>query len=640
MPKSFDIRRVSRVVKKESREASAKENPAANYQRKIHKSQPLPDYFREDGPIHKSFANSPKKKKSSFATTFIVLLLLLVGVAAAGFFIFGNTSFGGKLLKLSLNLPEEVVAGEDFTISLAYENLDKVVLGQLEIALEYPENFYFVEASQPPVNVEKNVWKPEQIKAKAKEQITIKGYLVGELNDKKDFRAIIHYQPANFNSPFQESAVKETKIKDSLLKVSLESPSEIDDNTTVQLKVQYQNNSSTDMDNLNVVFDLGDAFTVSERSPSSTAEWLNQSLKTNEGKEAYLKGKIDSTKANPYKYNLSIWRTLAAQQLFLYKKEAEIKIRAPQLLVSLNLADEKQLLNWGNDINYKLQIENKGEYPVNQAALNLVFLSDYLDWDKFKNQDNAKVDQETSSLTFTPESGNWAEKLAEIKPGDKIEATIAISIQNEPTDLVDLSVSELIVDGIASVSFKAGDEYKIFSSEHLIKNITTQLKLIAEARYYLDQTTTVGSGPIPPIIGQQTSYRIYWKIFSGPNSLKNVVVKTTLPAYVEKSVDGGEITIGSPLKYNTATREVVWEINNLAANSLVMASFDVGITPDASQVNQLLILINPTILEAAAGSPRLSVGEAGQKVTKTVGLLTSDLTTDPVANGKGRVTVE
>jgi hypothetical protein len=260
----------------------------------------------------------------------------------------------------------------------------------------------------------------------------------------------------------------------------------------------------------------------------------------------------------------------------------------------------------------------------------LVFLSDYLDWKKFKNQDNAKVDSETGSLTYTEKSGNWAAKLAEIKPGDKIEATIAVPLQNEPVDLVDLSVGELLVDGVAQVSFKSGEEYKVFSSEHLVKNITTQLKLIAEARYYLDQATAVGSGPIPPIIGQQTTYRIYWKIFSGPVGLKNAVVKTTLPAYVEKIDENGEVTIGSPLKYNKSTREVIWSIDDLAANSLVMASFDVGVTPEASQVNQLLILINPTILEA----------NAVQKVTKTVGLLTSDLTTDPVANGKGRVTVE
>lgn len=261
MPRSMDIRRPQRAnidLKPGRPEGSAQNSIRVNY-RKSAQPKALPDYFREGGPIHKSFSNSPRKKKSSWATIFIILLLLLVGAAIAGFFIFGNTGLGGKSLKLSLELPEKAVAGEDFTLSLTYRNLDKVSLTNSEIVIEYPENFYFTEATLAPINPENNVWRPEPIGPGEEKKIEIKGYLIGEIGEQKEFKVIFHYQPENFNSTFQEDISQTTTISNSAVVVVLESLAEIDDGAVTQLKIRVKNNSSTDLNNLALSFDLGEA---------------------------------------------------------------------------------------------------------------------------------------------------------------------------------------------------------------------------------------------------------------------------------------------------------------------------------------------------------------------------------------------
>ena len=63
-----------------------------------------------------------------------------------------------------------------------------------------------------------------------------------------------------------------------------------------------------------------------------------------------------------------------------------------------------------------------------------------------------------------------------------------------------------------------------------------------------------------------------------------------------------------------------------------MASFDVSVIPSEAQVNQLLILTNPTSFAAEEK-------ETGNLVSKTADLLTSDLIGDPAAQGSGRVKV-
>ena len=138
---------------------------------------------------------------------------------------------------------------------------------------------------------------------------------------------------------------------------------------------------------------------------------------------------------------------------------------------------------------------------------------------------------------------------------------------------------------------------------------------------------------IPPAIGQQTIYRIYWKVFSGSNGLTDVKIKTSLPSYVSWQGAIDEATLGSPLSFDELTREVIWTINEVSPNTQLLASFDVAVTPTESQINQLLILNNPTSFNAKEkGGSNL--------VSKTADLLTSDLLGDPKVQGQGRVKLE
>jgi hypothetical protein len=105
-----------------------------------------------------------------------------------------------------------------------------------------------------------------------------------------------------------------------------------------------------------------------------------------------------------------------------------------------------------------------------------------------------------------------------------------------------------------------------------------------------------------------------------------------LPSYISLKEDSSEVTYGSDIKFDNFKRELVWLIDKIAANSRVMADFNVVVTPQESQVNQLLILTNPTSLEAEEQG-------SGALVSKTTNLLTSDLINDSLGQGKGRVSV-
>ncbi|MDP2587121.1 MAG: hypothetical protein Q8P32_05165 [Candidatus Komeilibacteria bacterium] len=616
--------------------------PGARPQAPVKKT--LPADFLSSGPSADWHRPTPRfggpkkkaiKKSGSWLPWVILLLLILAAAAIASFFIF-NKGTGGKSLRLTLAVTEAAAAGEEVALEIGYTNLDKVALTGLQAVLEYPEGFYFNTSSVMPANQEENIWDLPELGVGKKETLQIYGQLFGQKGDDKEFTVIFRYNPANFNSDFRETLTQKVKINDELLVINLAAPEKMEDGQTLEFKGSLENEDKNPYAALRWSFDLGEAFSPLTLSPSTTIsyQWQLAELAAKQKKELLVSGKVDSTKANPFPWYFKVWQTVKHndkdQDRIIYQQSGNVEILAPQIKVGLELVNPEQKINWGETIDLKITYENLGKLEVKQAVLKLAF-NKYIDWAKFNNSSGATKDGNT--LIWLSTSGQSTAKLAVLAPGDKGELTVSVPLVNEPADLTQLSLEELMINAAASAQIRFNNTDKVFESEKLELPVVSQARLQTEARYYLDAGTKVGSGPLPPQIGQETKYRIYWKLFTGSKGLTNVKVKTSLPAYINFVGPIGEPTLGTPLSFDATSRELVWEIADVAPNTALMAVFDLSVTPAENQVNQLLILTNPTLLNA-------SEKQTNDIVSKTANLLTSDLTGDPVAQGKGRVMVK
>lgn len=577
-----------------------------------------------------------KRKKSSPVLVFLIILLILLVLAAiASFLIFDQALPSSSSLRLTLAAPKALASGEEITLEVGYENLDKVPLEHLELVIQYPEGFFYNEANLIPQNQEKNIWQLEPLAVGQSGKLYVKGQLVGKVKEEKEFTVVFHYQPANFHSDFMEELSKKVKIGDTLLAVELKAPSQIEDGQEVEFKVSYKNNQNEEMPDSYLTFELGEAFIPLGNLASTTNyQWLIEKLGGKEKGEIAVKGKIDSLKANPFPWYFKIWQVAQTaegqeQERIIFQESGEIEVLAPQVQVNIELLKADQKINWGEVVDYKITYKNTGKLGVKEAVLKLSF-NKVIDWPNYNNQTAATLDGNT--LVWLSTSGQATQGLAEIPVNGEGELIVSVPLIQEPEDIVQLSFEESAASAAASLSIRFNKEQKTFSSEQLSLPILSQARIIAEARYYLDAASQVGEGPLPPKIGQQTKYRIYWKLFTGSKGLSKVKVKTSLPAYINWLEPKNPPTLGAPLQFDSSSRQVVWEIEEVAPHSNLMASFDVAATPIESQVNQLLILTNPISLNAEEK-------ETKSLVSKTSNLLTSDLVGDPVAQGKGRVEV-
>jgi hypothetical protein len=159
------------------------------------------------------------------------------------------------------------------------------------------------------------------------------------------------------------------------------------------------------------------------------------------------------------------------------------------------------------------------------------------------------------------------------------------------------------------------------------------LPLTVEVRYTGHTGDQLGVGPLPPRVGRETRYTVFWRIGPIDNAVRNLTVRTTLSPRVRatgavSAVDGGTWSVND--------RTVTWTLPLLGSDASLheaMFAFEVGVTPDGSDVGSPMTLIGTTNAEAQDI-------ETSRTFTASLDPQTTDLPADPAAQGKGSVVAE
>lgn len=124
------------------------------------------------------------------------------------------------------------------------------------------------------------------------------------------------------------------------------------------------------------------------------------------------------------------------------------------------------------------------------------------------------------------------------------------------------------------------------------------------------------TGPIPPKVGEPTTYTVTWGVTNSANMLSSGMASTTLPTYVEWV--GTVSPSGAPVTYDGSSRVVTWNVGQIPAGTGVTgpsksASFQVRITPSISQVGLVPALTLATKASAVDTftSQTLTISRAG-----------------------------
>ncbi len=582
------------------------------------------------------------RRRRHLAYVAAALVFLLIG-AGVSWFLFGRSpaKFGEEAVQFNLQTSPEIPSGQVIEYTLAYNNNQSVGLKQIEINFRYPDGFTFSDANLQPDNKEATNFIISNIDSYQSGSLIVRGQLIGELKDNKQLTALIAYEPANIKAQFTKTLMVSTQLVASVVNLELQGPDKLAISQPATLAIKYRNSSTAKLVNLRLRLNLPGGFELEVPALAPEAGqnniWKLPDLEPQSEGSFELKGKFSpAAQGVQQSVGVAVGFLGGVDRLFSVQEEKIWQVALATSQISLNLTANdvalKSQIDLGQEVKYELVLANDGDTPYSDMAVKIKLSTQYLDWSSLKDDFGGKADSNVGTINW---SADGLSLLKLLQPKSRITLSFRIrtvgGLVAEARSPVSLAaqataeVKQLVDNNLQTVSVQ---------SNEVVTKLNSVLSLSAEGRYYTDQLIKLGSGPLPPRVGQTTTYVIFWRLGNTLNDLENIEVTTTLPQDVNWTGQTA-VSAGQGLTYNPNTREVRWQLNRLPAGAGLSfakpeAWFEVAIRPVESDADKILVLTKTTTATA-----RDSV--SGADLIATAKFVTTELDDDLSAQGKGAV---
>jgi len=569
----------------------------------------------------------------------MVGLILLAGAIYTGSYLYLLYGSGTQAVSLGIEGKKQIAAGEEFFYTVSFRNNERVAMKDIEIKLTYPENFVFL-ASEPAASEANDIWRLAEVGAHRSATIKIKGKLIAEAGTTQILLADARYLPANFSSQFKKSASRETTINDIGLNILASSAASAVVGEESEIIIKYKAKEINYLTNWQLTIDHPDNIellktaaapatngtTTSNIKQTAANVWQFNQISANE-QELKIKFKVKEKKDTSVDLTLRLEQKVSDQAGDKYyqfwSKTLSYETRQSGLNINLiiNGSAFNQGIDFGQTLNYSINYANKSEANLKDIIIMAVLEGDLLDSSSLKTA-SGQVSDNTISW-----SKNEIPKLALLAPN--AEGIIDFSIKIKPASEVSVGSSQIksyVQFSLAGQEIGANETNR---SNIIVNKINSDLSLIEQVCYFNNDNFPIGSGPLPPKVGQTTSLKVYWVISNNLHELADLTVVSQLPSYV--SWDDKNSNTAGNLEYDEQNNKVIWQIGRLPLSaSNVKAEFNIKITPTSSDLNKILVLLPATLVSAIDS-------ETQTAITKTMTAQTTKLKDDNIANTDGMV---
>jgi len=600
-----------------------------------------------------------KKGKKFFLFLFLFLIILFFGLIVYLFISRSEIFQRERSVELKFERLDKILVGRDFTQKISIFNRENSDLVNLELLINFPEDFYF-KSAEPACS--KNFPKGclinfSAIKKERKEEIKIEGKIFGKPQEKKNFTANLTFQLANFSSWFKKEDSGEIVLETHQFYLEIQGSQELINGEEGEFRIKVRNEHQEPVET-KIILSFPKDFQFSFFEPLAEEIDLLETEKSwllnfagMEEKDINFKGFFSSKIEEEKKFKLEIGLISPEKKFFSQQeKEFRVKLLQPGLVSGLRINNsflEEQAASFGQTINFNLSYKNIGQEKIsdllikfriiNSEFLNLGNLSS-LFWTWQSGEKNIEGNQwkiETTEDKYLFWDKSQIKNLEGIDPGQEGEIIFSLPLRfYEEVSKIKPINPYLNFSFVIEANFFRRQLiiFRIESNEIKLK-IDSKVKLETEARYFDDQGLKIGSGPIPPKVGETTTYILFFRPLNTTNEIKNVRIKTFLPEKITWL--GEEKTSIGNLLFDSFLKQITWQIDTIPTysggpHSYLEASFKIGLTPSEDDRGKILTLLEKTILEAEDSF-------TGAKIYLEARSLDTNLEFDDWAKGRGVV---
>ncbi len=577
-----------------------------------------------------------KRRRGLWARLGLIVLYLVIaaGLAYGAYYFFFGNKKSMSPLTLSITADQPIKANQEFTYTIDYRNQENTALNNIEATVVYPENFIFTD-SFPSPSSGNNKWNLEDIKSFSSGQIKIRGRLIGISGQSNIMFTDISYQPEGISSTFKKSSSVDVVLAGSGFDISSDNPGSVLVGEEKSLSVSWLAQETSFINNFSVRVSTSDNVSIivnKEETEGITSDqagvWNIDPRSTKE--PLTFKFKVLDKKNDTEELKLIFeHKPENSSKAFIFEEKV-LKVDVIKNNLNLSMVANGQSGDQGADfeqvINYSISYANKGETTMNDVIITAVLEGDALDWRKLEDANNGKVT--SSTILWTSSEIPALKSLVKDQQGT-IDFSIPVRPSTEARLFSRFEIKSYAQFALSDSSVEPNSENQANRSNTLTIKVNSDISLDEAVRYFDEDNMAVGTGPLPPKVGETTTLKVYWKIKNSLNEVGGLSVQTTLPSGV--TWDGKNLASVGTVSYDQNTNQVTWAIGRLPLSvSQISAEFSIALLPRPSDQNKLMVLVAGTTLTGQDNKTSYSI-------SKLLKAQTTKLEKDDIANTDGIV---
>ncbi|MBI3255414.1 MAG: hypothetical protein HYZ63_00400 [Candidatus Andersenbacteria bacterium] len=544
---------------------------------------------------------------------------------------------------LDLKSPTEFTSGEHLDYEINYRNDSLEKLQNVEIFFEAPEGFRVLESSvEARREGAKYLFTLPDIEPGKGGVVVVKGILVGEQNTNALAKAEIGVSPANApRNRYTKVATATTVIVAVPIEVSVEASSSAISGERIFAVVHVRNVSSLSQEGLFLKLQAPPGMQLAPEDKEFSAEfsaqdgiWQLPSINPLEEvvRTAVLYVDGSAGERRPLEIEVGV---KDGEETFIQRKVSHVvTVTASELSVvqSFNKKPGDQVVSAGQKLQGSIAYQNTGTVGLKSVVVSAKFEGTGLDPASLQLK-NGAYNPTTKTITWTSAT---VPELTIVAPNQSGEITYDFSLLPAASfPIVDGKGNNNVVTVIASVDSPdvktpLGQEKRIVS-ERVNLEVATSLSLDVVAFYDDGRLGLPSTGPLPPKVGEQTTYTLRFRLGSTLNDVGDVRLTAVLPDGV--SYTGKTYLTTGKVEHNERTGEVIWKvplIEALTGRTTPPAELHVqiAVTPGENTKGKEIQLLNVVNVEG--------MDEFVDQLVKTE-ITDRFPTTDTAVPGKGKV---
>ncbi len=406
----------------------------------------------------------------------------------------------------------------------------------------------------------------------------------GDEGDLLELPYSITFQPRGFSSEFVVNSSKEFVLGEPLIDLEITGPDTASTDSEITLQVEIGGTRDMEIDDLLLYFEYADDFSVISFSPDLEEDaevWNVSDLEDNKKYILQITGKITGELGDDARFVSYLKKENTSGTLIATEKNISIQSADISVLISASPAQGKKL-QWGEQLNYTVIIENLGSYVARDVVVSVRLIGEEL-WSAGSISISDEGFFESGNIIWDAETTS---ALDSIRPEGDIELSFGLKTLDNPPKRFS-GKPELVA--VASIQSKFGDQDISVESNEMSINILAEMDFDVTGWYKSPEGVTWGTGPNPPLSGQETTYAIIWTLGPTTSALKDLVYSAKLPSNVIYKHDTN-YSVGE-ISYDVESRIVTWRASKVPQLDLpIEIRFMLGITPQSQTTNNTKLL--------------------------------------------------